>query len=117
LALAELVVFLGHVEALGERDPSRRAAVAPIRLLYRVRHAKFRYSASSPCWERLQLKCVRTLCTAFAVAWALADAASIGADDCCGVKEAAIERAKTPHSDTHVTNVAVEAGRATDKRR
>jgi hypothetical protein len=65
LALAELVVFLGHIEALGERDPSR-------------------------------------------------------ADDCFGVKEAAIERAKMPHSDTHVTNVAgkaVEAGRATDERR
>jgi hypothetical protein len=66
------------------------------------------------------LKCVRTLSTAFAVAWALADAASVRADDCSGGKEAAIERAKTPHSDTHVTNVAgkaVEAGRATDERR
>jgi hypothetical protein len=63
LALAELVVFLGHIEASGERDPSR-------------------------------------------------------ADDCFGVKEAVIERAKTPYSDTHVTNVAgkaVEAGRATDE--
>jgi hypothetical protein len=45
---------------------------------------------------------------------------SVRGDDCSGVKEAAIERAKTPHSDTHVTNVAgkaVEAGRATDERR
>jgi hypothetical protein len=87
LALAELVVFLGHIEALGEGDPSRLG---------------FEIDGGPPC-RRLQLKCVRTLSTAFSVAWALADAASVRADDCSGGKEAAIEQAKTPHSDTHVT--------------
>jgi hypothetical protein len=111
LALAELVVFLGHIEALGGRDPSRLGFDSRPQLAFR------RYGCRIGWGTRYS---DIPLSTALAVAWALPDAASVRADDCSGGKEAAIERARTPQSDTHVTNVAgkvIEAGRATDERR